>query len=210
MIRHSTTTIYRRGIQLLESNTASNSVGAVLNALAGWIELDQFQAGAVSKVDQMLRKSLDMDNSLILSQMLRVEMLKSSGDNNRAADALSRIAITYPNYIPAFLEKLWLFIACDQWGMLADASRALDQSLMFYAEIGKIAITKIPVPQRHLDSLLATALNLICKEGGAGMPAVTYLEMIAAHLRQWEPRNTLLWLKVIWVFINICYRPSAE
>ncbi|KAJ3319716.1 Tetratricopeptide repeat protein 21B [Boothiomyces sp. JEL0866] len=152
----------------------ANNIGAM--STLGWIELDR-NIVKTNWFDKTLEKSMrDLEGMLGKCVQLRKEK-----NSTQALDLSNRIIAYYPNFLPAYIERMLIFLDLLAWDSLLEAAQRLGG-----------------LSQDNIDSLQMICLYEVCYEG----PSDNAIERL-------ESKNTALILNIAQTFARLANRNSA-
>ncbi|KAJ3256152.1 Tetratricopeptide repeat protein 21B [Boothiomyces macroporosus] len=162
----------------------ANNIGAM--ATLGWIELEQNQVKN-NWFDKTLEKSMrDLEG-----MFGKCVQLRSGKNSNQALDLSNRIIAYYPNFLPAYIERMLIFLDMLAWDSLLEAAQRLGG-----------------LSQDNVNSLQMICLYEVCIEGPSDNVA-GYLETTFRAIERLESKNSSLILNIAKTFARLANRNSA-
>ncbi|XP_051479134.1 tetratricopeptide repeat protein 21B isoform X2 [Apus apus] len=138
---------------------------------------------ALKYFDEVLQEGNDVFALLGKAQCFEVRQNYSV-----ALEMVNQIIANFPNFIPAFIKKMKLQLALQDWDQAVETAHRLLQ---------KDAL--------NLEAVRMEALYYLCREGNIS-EASARLENLVKALGRLEPRNSLLFCKMALAFSRTCGR----
>ncbi|XP_074685108.1 tetratricopeptide repeat protein 21B isoform X4 [Strix aluco] len=138
---------------------------------------------AVKYFDEALQEGNDVFALLGKAQYFEVRQNYSG-----ALETVNQIIANFPNFIPAFIKKMKLQLALQDWEQAVETAHRLLQ---------KDAL--------NLEAIRMEALHYLCREGKISEASVRLGDLIKA-LDRLEPRNSQLFCKMALAFSRTCGR----
>ncbi|XP_074729407.1 tetratricopeptide repeat protein 21B isoform X2 [Strix uralensis] len=138
---------------------------------------------AVKYFDEALQEGNDVFALLGKAQYFEVRQNYSG-----ALETVNQIIANFPNFIPAFIKKMKLQLALQDWEQAVETAHRLLQKDAF-----------------NLEAIRMEALHYLCREGKISEASVRLGDLIKA-LDRLEPRNSQLFCKMALAFSRTCGR----
>ncbi|KAJ3271657.1 Tetratricopeptide repeat protein 21B [Terramyces sp. JEL0728] len=151
----------------------ANSIGAM--ATLGWIELEQ------------TRKKNNWFDKVLEKSMRDLEM-RHEKNSNQALDLSNKIIAYYPTFLPAYIERMSIFLDLLAWESLLEAAQRLGG-----------------LSQDNIDSLEMICLYEICFDGPNDTVAA-YLDTTFRAIERLESKNIRFLLNIAKTFARLSNR----
>ncbi|XP_071603569.1 tetratricopeptide repeat protein 21B isoform X3 [Heliangelus exortis] len=138
---------------------------------------------AVKYFDEALQEGNDVFALLGKAQYFEVRQNFSG-----ALETVNQMIANFPNFIPAFIKKMKLQLALQDWEQAVETAHRLLQ---------KDAL--------NLEAIRMEALHYLCREGNISQASARLGDLIKA-LHKLEPRNSQLFYKMALAFSRTCGR----
>ncbi|XP_048342203.1 tetratricopeptide repeat protein 21B isoform X2 [Sphaerodactylus townsendi] len=155
--------------------------------LKGWIEVTCGKETSVKKAVKYLDEGLQNGND-IFALMGKAQYFEARQNYLGALEAVNQIIANSPHFLPAFIKKMKLQLALQDWEQTTETAHRLLQ---------KDAL--------NLEAIKMEAIHSLCREGNIPEASSKLADLISA-LEKLEPHNPQLFCKTALVFSRTCGR----
>ncbi|XP_034282528.1 tetratricopeptide repeat protein 21B isoform X4 [Pantherophis guttatus] len=155
--------------------------------LKGWLDVTSGKEASIKKAGKCFDEGLQNEND-IFGLMGKAQYYEARQNYTGALETLNQIIANFPCFLPAFIKKMKLQLALQDWEQSVETAQRLLQ---------KDAL--------NLDALKMEAVHYLCREGNIPEASSRLKDLISA-LDQLEPQNPLLFCKIALVFSRTCGR----
>ncbi|XP_029461519.1 tetratricopeptide repeat protein 21B isoform X2 [Rhinatrema bivittatum] len=155
--------------------------------LKAWLDMtcgrEAYAKKAVKYFDEGMQDGKD-----IFAMLGKAQYCEMRQNYSGALEIVNQIIINYPNFIPAFIKKMKLQLALQDWEQTLETAQRLLQK-----------------DSHNVEALQMLALYYLCREGNID-EATTKLGDLIKALDQFEPQNAHLFYKMSLAFSRMCER----
>ncbi|XP_078408432.1 tetratricopeptide repeat protein 21B isoform X2 [Cetorhinus maximus] len=155
--------------------------------LKGWIELtsgrDAYAKKAIKYFDEGIQ-----DRNDVFAMMGKVQYLEMRQNYSGALEMVNQIIVHFPGFLPAFVKKIELQLALQDWEQTIETIHRLLQK-----------------DSHNFEGLRMLALHSLCREGNI-KEAGSRLGDLISVLDRFEPHNPDLFYKMALAFSRMCGR----
>ncbi|KAL7991671.1 hypothetical protein Chor_015927 [Crotalus horridus] len=155
--------------------------------LKGWLDVTSGKETSMKKAGKCFDEGLQNGND-IFGLMGKAQYFEVRQNYSGALETVNQIIANFPHFLPAFIKKMMLQLALQDWEQAAETAQRLLQ---------KDAL--------NLDALKMEAVHYLCREGNIPEASSRLKDLISA-LNQLEPQNPQLFCKIALVFSRTCGR----
>ncbi|GAB5575704.1 tetratricopeptide repeat protein 21A isoform X3 [Prionailurus iriomotensis] len=158
--------------------------GQVLRA---WLDITRGKEPYTKKALRYFEEGLQ-DGNDIFALLGKAQCLEMRQNYSGALDTVNQIIVNFPSFLPAFVKKMKLQLALQDWDQTVETA----QRLMLQ-------------DNQNVEALRILALYYLCREGDIEK-AATKLENLENALDATEPQNAQLFYKITVAFSRTCGR----
>uniref|UniRef100_A0A667H581 Tetratricopeptide repeat protein 21B n=1 Tax=Lynx canadensis TaxID=61383 RepID=A0A667H581_LYNCA len=158
--------------------------GQVLKA---WLDITRGKEPYTKKALRYFEEGLQ-DGNDIFALLGKAQCLEMRQNYSGALDTVNQIIVNFPSFLPAFVKKMKLQLALQDWDQTVETA----QRLMLQ-------------DNQNVEALRILALYYLCREGDIEK-AATKLENLENALDATEPQNAQLFYKITVAFSRTCGR----
>ncbi|XP_027722007.1 tetratricopeptide repeat protein 21B isoform X2 [Vombatus ursinus] len=158
--------------------------GLVLRA---WLDVTSGKEAYAKKALRYFDEGIQEGND-IFAMLGKAQYLEIRQNYSGALETVNQITINFPSFIPAFVKKMKLQLALQDWYQTVETARRLIQQ-----------------DNQNVESLRMLALYYLCREGNI-QEATNKLGDLISTLDAVEPRNAQLFYNMALAFSRICGR----
>nr|XP_033800547.1 tetratricopeptide repeat protein 21B [Geotrypetes seraphini] len=170
--------------RMIKISNGSSKEGLILKA---WLDLtcgkEAYAKKAVKYFDDGIQDGKD-----IFAMLGKAQYFEMRQNYSGALETVNQIIANYPNFIPAFIKKMKLQLALQDWEQTMETAQRLLQK-----------------DSHNIEALQMLTLHYLCREGNIHEAATKLGDLINA-LSQFEPQNAYLFYKMALVFSRMCER----
>uniref|UniRef100_A0A8C5SQZ9 Tetratricopeptide repeat domain 21B n=1 Tax=Laticauda laticaudata TaxID=8630 RepID=A0A8C5SQZ9_LATLA len=153
--------------------------------LKGWLDVTSGKEASIKKAGKCFDEGLQNGND-IFALMGKAQYFEARQNYSGALETVNQIIANFPRFLPAFIKKMKLQLALQDWEQSVETAQRLLQ---------KDAL--------NLDALKMEAVHYLCREGNIPEASSRLKDLISA-LDQLEPQNPPLFCKIALVFSRTC------
>ncbi|XP_064340946.1 tetratricopeptide repeat protein 21B isoform X5 [Camelus dromedarius] len=158
--------------------------GQVLRA---WLDITRGKEPYTKKALRYFEEGLQ-DGNDIFALLGKAQCLEMRQNYSGALETVNQIIMNFPSFLPAFVEKMKLQLALQDWDQTVETA----QRLIFQ-------------DNQNVEGLRMLALYYLCREGDLEK-AATKLENLENALDVMEPQNAQLFYRITIAFSRTCGR----
>ncbi|KAB0404321.1 hypothetical protein E2I00_009378 [Balaenoptera physalus] len=158
--------------------------GQVLRA---WLDITRGKEPYTKKALRYFEEGLQ-DGNDIFALLGKAQCLEMRQNYSGALETVNQIIMTFPSFLPAFVKKMKLQLALQDWDQTVETA----QRLMLQ-------------DNQNVEALRMMALYYLCREGDIEK-AATKLENLGNALDAMEPQNAQLFYNITIAFSRTCGR----
>ncbi|XP_018767037.3 tetratricopeptide repeat protein 21B isoform X2 [Serinus canaria] len=155
--------------------------------LKAWLDLTCGKETHIKKALKYFDEALQEGND-VFALLGKAQYFEVRQNYSGALEIVNQIIANFPNFIPAFIKKMKLQLALQDWEQTIETAHRLLQ--------------KDPL---NLEAIRMEALHHLCREGNVSEASARLGDLIKA-LDRLEPRNSELFCKMALAFSRICGR----
>uniref|UniRef100_A0A8C0TUW3 Tetratricopeptide repeat protein 21B n=1 Tax=Canis lupus familiaris TaxID=9615 RepID=A0A8C0TUW3_CANLF len=155
--------------------------------LKAWLDLTKGKEPYTKKALKCFEEELQ-DGNDIFALLGKAQCLEMHQNYSGALEAVNQIIVNFPSFLPAFIKKMKLQLALQDWDQTVETA----QRLMLQ-------------DNQNVEALRILALYYLCREGDIEK-AATKLENLESALDAMEPQNGQLFYKITLAFSRTCGR----
>ncbi|XP_066468231.1 tetratricopeptide repeat protein 21B isoform X2 [Tiliqua scincoides] len=155
--------------------------------LRGWLDVTSGKEASIKKAVKYLDEGLQNGNDLF-GLMGKAQYFEVRQNYSGALETVNQIIAHSPHFLPAFIKKMKLQLALQDWEQATETAQRLLQ---------KDAL--------NLEAIKMEALHSLCREGNIPEASSKLADLISA-LGKLEPQNPQLFCKTALVFSRTCGR----
>ncbi|CAD7690626.1 unnamed protein product [Nyctereutes procyonoides] len=155
--------------------------------LKAWLDLTKGKEPYTKKALKCFEEELQ-DGNDIFALLGKAQCLEMHQNYSSALEAVNQIIVNFPSFLPAFVKKMKLQLALQDWDQTVETA----QRLMLQ-------------DNQNVEALRILALYYLCREGDIEK-AATKLENLESALDAMEPQNGQLFYKITLAFSRTCGR----
>ncbi|KAM7105392.1 tetratricopeptide repeat protein 21B [Molossus nigricans] len=155
--------------------------------LRAWFDITRGKDPYTKKALRSFEEGLQNGND-IFALLGKAQCLEMRQNYLGALETVNQIIVNFPNFLPAFVQKMKLQLALQDWDQTIDTA----QRLMLQ-------------DKQNVEALRMLALYYLCREGDIEKAAAT-LENLSNALDVMEPQNSQLFYKITVAFSRTCGR----
>ncbi|XP_041896700.1 tetratricopeptide repeat protein 21B isoform X3 [Corvus kubaryi] len=155
--------------------------------LKAWLDLTCGKETHIKKALKYFDEALQEGND-VFALLGKAQYFEVRQNYSGALEIVNQIIANFPNFIPAFIKKMKLQLALQDWEQTIETAHRLLQ--------------KDPL---NLEAIRMEALHHLCKEGNISEASARLGDLIKA-LDRLEPRNSELFCKMALAFSRTCGR----
>nr|XP_047917295.1 tetratricopeptide repeat protein 21B isoform X2 [Anser cygnoides] len=155
--------------------------------LKAWLDLTCGKETHIKKAVKYFDEALQEGND-VFALLGKAQYFEVRQNYSGALEVVNQIIASFPNFIPAFIKKMKLQLALQDWEQTVETAHRLLQ---------KDAL--------NLEAIRMEALHFLCREGNIPQ-ASARLGDLAKALDKLEPRNSQLFCKMALAFSRTCGR----
>uniref|UniRef100_A0A8C9PB34 Tetratricopeptide repeat protein 21B n=1 Tax=Spermophilus dauricus TaxID=99837 RepID=A0A8C9PB34_SPEDA len=161
-----------------------SSEGHVLKA---WLDITRGKEPYAKKALRYFEEGLQ-DGNDIFALLGKAQCLEMRQNYSGALETVNQIIVNFPSFIPAFVKKMKLQLALQDWDQTVETAQRL-----------------LLQDNQNVEALRMLALYHLCREGDIEK-ASTKLENLGKALDAMEPQNAQLFYKMTIAFSRTCGR----
>ncbi|XP_073097695.1 tetratricopeptide repeat protein 21B isoform X1 [Manis javanica] len=158
--------------------------GQVLKA---WLDITRGKEPHTKKALRYFEEGLQ-DGNDIFALLGKAQCLEMRQNFSGALETINQIIMTFPSFLPAFIKKMKLQLALQNWDQTVETAQRLTLQ-----------------DNQNVEALRMLALFYLCREGDTEKAAST-LENLGNALDAMEPQNAQLFYKITLAFSRTCGR----
>ncbi|KAL3836422.1 hypothetical protein ACJMK2_021855 [Sinanodonta woodiana] len=145
--------------------------------IKGWLEM--MSGREAKKSFKYFEDAISKDGASDIDALFgKAKCFEMRHNYSGSLELVNKVIVTYPNFLPALVEKMKLQLALQDWeATLETSQRALDQDI------------------HCLEAIRYQALHLLCREGNYGEAAAKIGDIITT-LDRFEPKNPWLYFSM--------------
>ncbi|XP_061308433.1 tetratricopeptide repeat protein 21B isoform X2 [Pezoporus flaviventris] len=155
--------------------------------LKGWLDLTCGKESHIKKTVKYFDEALQEGND-VFALLGKAQYFEVRQNFSGALETVNQIIANFPNFIPAFIKKMKLQLALQDWEQTVETAHRLLQ---------KDAL--------NLEAIRMEALHYLCREGNISEASARLRDLIKA-LDRLEPHNSELFCKMALAFSRTCGR----
>ncbi|KAL0963799.1 hypothetical protein UPYG_G00313730 [Umbra pygmaea] len=155
--------------------------------LKGWIDLTSGKDSYAKKAGKYFDEGLK-EKSDVFALMGKAHYYEYRQNYSGALETVNQVIVSFPGFLPAFIKKMTLLLALQDWEQTVDAAQRLLQR-----------------DKNNLEALRMLALHSLCREGDI-VEAVNQLSNLVSNLDTQEHHSPDLFYKMSLVFTRVCGR----
>uniref|UniRef100_A0A803SV75 Tetratricopeptide repeat protein 21B n=1 Tax=Anolis carolinensis TaxID=28377 RepID=A0A803SV75_ANOCA len=155
--------------------------------LRGWIDVTSGKEASIKKAAKYFDEGLQNGND-VFGLMGKAQYFEVRQNYSGALENVNQIIANFPHFLPAFMKKMKLQLALQDWEQATETAHRLLQ---------KDAL--------NLEAIKMEAIHHLCREGNIREASSKLSDVISA-LDKLEPRNPQLFCKTALVFSRTCGR----
>ncbi|XP_042302110.1 tetratricopeptide repeat protein 21B isoform X2 [Sceloporus undulatus] len=155
--------------------------------LKGWLDVTSGKEASIKKSAKYFDEGLQSGND-IFGLMGKAQYFEARQNYSGALETVNQIIANFPHFLPAFIKKMKLQLALQDWEQATETAHRLLQ---------KDAL--------NLEAIKMDAIHHLCREGNIPEASSKLADLISA-LNKLEPHNPLLFCKTALVFSRTCGR----
>ncbi|XP_012616626.2 tetratricopeptide repeat protein 21B isoform X1 [Microcebus murinus] len=158
--------------------------GVILKA---WLDVTRGKEPYTKKALRCFEEILE-DGNDIFALLGKAQCLEMRQNYSGALDTVNQIIVNFPSFLPAFVKKMKLQLALQDWDQTVETAQRL-----------------LLQDSQNVEALRMLALYYLCREGDIEK-ASTKLEKLENALDAMEPQNDQLFYKITLAFSRTCGR----
>ncbi|XP_006153641.1 tetratricopeptide repeat protein 21B isoform X1 [Tupaia chinensis] len=162
-----------------------NKEGQVLRA---WLDITRGKESSYTKKALRYFEEGLQDGNDIFALLGKAQCLEMRQNYSAALDTVNQIIVNFPSFLPAFVKKMKLQLALQDWDQTVETAQRL-----------------LLQDHQNVEALRMLALYYLCREGDIEK-ATSKLELLRNALDAMEPQNAQLFCKVTLAFTRTCGR----
>ncbi|XP_041120641.1 tetratricopeptide repeat protein 21B [Polyodon spathula] len=155
--------------------------------LKGWIDLtsgkDAYAKKSVKYFDEGMKDGID-----VFGMMGKAQYYEFRQNYSGALETVNQVIVAFPNFLPAFIKKMKLFLTLQDWEQTVEAAQRLLQK-----------------DENNLEALRMLALYSLCSKGNID-ESITQVSNLVGSLDRFEPHNAELFYRMSLAFTRVCGR----
>ncbi|KAM5280322.1 tetratricopeptide repeat protein 21B [Ctenodactylus gundi] len=155
--------------------------------LKAWLDITRGKEPYAKKALRYFEEVLQ-DGNDIFALLGKTQCLEMRQNYSGALETVNQIIVNFPGFLPAFVKKMKLQLALQDWDQMVDTAQRL-----------------LLQDNQNVDALRMLVLNYLCREGNIEK-AITRLENLGNALDAMEPQNAQLFYKITIAFTRTCGR----
>ncbi|XP_061464567.1 tetratricopeptide repeat protein 21B [Rhineura floridana] len=155
--------------------------------LKGWLDVTCGKEASIKKAVKYFDEGLQNGND-IFGLMGKAQYFEMRQNYSGALETVNQIIANFPHFLPAFIKKMKLQLALQEWEQATETAQRLLQKDAF-----------------NLDAIKMEAIHYLCREGNIPEASSKLADLISA-LDKLEPHNPQLFCKTALVFSRTCGR----
>ncbi|XP_061199524.1 tetratricopeptide repeat protein 21B isoform X2 [Neopsephotus bourkii] len=155
--------------------------------LKGWLDLTCGKESHIKKTVKYFDEALQEGND-VFALLGKAQYFEVRQNFSGALETVNQIIANFPNFIPAFIKKMKLQLALQDWDQTVETAHRLLQKDAF-----------------NLEAIRMEALHYLCREGNISEASARLRDLIKA-LDRLEPHNSELFCKMALAFSRTCGR----
>ncbi|KAM9549015.1 tetratricopeptide repeat protein 21B isoform 2-T2 [Guaruba guarouba] len=155
--------------------------------LKGWLDLTCGKETHIKKTVKYFDEALQEGND-VFALLGKAQYFEVRQNFSGALETVNQIIANFPNFVPAFIKKMKLQLALQDWEQAVETAHRLLQ---------KDAL--------NLEAIRMEALHYLCREGNVSEASARLQDLIKA-LDRLEPYNSQLFCKMALAFSRTCGR----
>ncbi|XP_074219924.1 tetratricopeptide repeat protein 21B isoform X2 [Camelus bactrianus] len=155
--------------------------------LRAWLDITRGKEPYTKKALRYFEEGLQ-DGNDIFALLGKAQCLEMRQNYSDALETVNQIIMNFPSFLPAFVEKMKLQLALQDWDQTVETA----QRLIFQ-------------DNQNVEGLRMLALYYLCREGDLEK-AATKLENLENALDVMEPQNAQLFYRITIAFSRTCGR----
>uniref|UniRef100_A0A9W3FN10 Tetratricopeptide repeat protein 21B n=1 Tax=Camelus bactrianus TaxID=9837 RepID=A0A9W3FN10_CAMBA len=155
--------------------------------LRAWLDITRGKEPYTKKALRYFEEGLQ-DGNDIFALLGKAQCLEMRQNYSGALETVNQIIMNFPSFLPAFVEKMKLQLALQDWDQTVETA----QRLIFQ-------------DNQNVEGLRMLALYYLCREGDLEK-AATKLENLENALDVMEPQNAQLFYRITIAFSRTCGR----
>ncbi|XP_072118143.1 tetratricopeptide repeat protein 21B [Mobula birostris] len=155
--------------------------------LKGWIDLTSGREAYAKKAIKYLDEGIQ-DGNDVFAMMGKAQYFEMRQNFSGALEVVNQIIVHFPGFLPAFVKKMELQLALQDWEQTIETVHRLLQK-----------------ESHNFEALMMLALHLLCREGNI-KEAGNRLGDLISVLDRFEPHNPEIFFKVALIFSRMCGR----
>ncbi|NXO03695.1 TT21B protein, partial [Rhinopomastus cyanomelas] len=155
--------------------------------LKAWLDITCGKETHIKKAMKYLEEALQEGND-VFALLGKAQCFEVQQNYSGALETVNQIIANFPNFIPAFIKKMKLQLALQDWDQAVETAHRLLQ---------KDAV--------NLEAIRMEALHHLCREGNVSEASARLGDLIQA-LDKLEPRNSQLFYRMALAFSRTCGR----
>ncbi|NXX88206.1 TT21B protein, partial [Centropus bengalensis] len=155
--------------------------------LKAWLDLTCGKESHVKKAITYFDEALQEGND-VFALFGKAQYFEVRQNYSGALETVNQIIVNFPNFIPAFIKKMKLQLALQDWEQAVETAHRLLQ-----------------IDAINLEAIRMEALHYLCREGNIPKASTRLGDLIDA-LDRLEPHNSQLFCKMALAFSRTCGR----
>ncbi|KAJ8012813.1 hypothetical protein DPEC_G00046770 [Dallia pectoralis] len=155
--------------------------------LKGWIDLTSGRESYAKKSGKYFDEGLK-EKADVFSLMGKAQHYEYRQNYSGALETVNQVIVSFPGFLPAFIKKMTLLLALQDWEQTIGAAQRLLQ-----------------MDQNNLAALRMLALHSLCRAGDI-VESVNQLSNLVSSLDAHEPHSPELYYRMSLAFTRVCGR----